>query len=277
MKNIVVVSCLVLSLIVSQGFAASNWTNDGGDNLWRNTANWTGTDASGLPSQSLQTIVGKNGPDRCIIDSSTNALSRLLHLGWSAAHPNGEIEMTGGTLDVGPTNQSIWVGKAAGYQGTFSISDGSVFIGDGGRLTAGKDGTGYIYVTGGTIDAPQLKISESGAAHGEIYLHGGRIDLRNAFDPSYGTGTGFLEITEGILTLPKYQETTEGPFDVITNINEWIANDSIIGYGSTDDNLIVVSEYVENGQDRYQITAVPEPASLCLFGLSGLYLLRRKK
>ena len=84
---------LVLCAVSNAWSVDKDWTNGGGDRLWRTSANWNG----GIP-----TIVDKAGIRNSailgpIIDSSTAAEANQIVVGdWAST--SDTLEMTGGSL-----------------------------------------------------------------------------------------------------------------------------------------------------------------------------------
>ena len=109
---------ILIGLAANASAVDRDWTNAGGDRLWRTAANWSGAacpnslDKAAIRNQAIL------GP---IIDSSTIAVVNEIVVGdWGSTADT--LDMTGGTLTTsGPNGWLIFV-YYAGNNGTFNIS-----------------------------------------------------------------------------------------------------------------------------------------------------------
>jgi hypothetical protein len=188
MKKILLSMILYIMVGVLAAFGADrNWTNAGGDRLWRNGANWD----TGLPVAAEKAAIRNNffinGP---IIDSVTTAMTKELVIGdWSSA--SDSVEMTGGSLSA-----AAWLILGYGFSnnGTLTFTDGTANIGE--DLYVGYSGRGTLSISGGSITVKgRFGIAQNAGSTGKVFLDGGTISA-GSFNMTTG---GTLDITGGTL------------------------------------------------------------------------------
>ncbi len=179
MSKIAIISSFVILIGLAANASAvdRDWTNAGGDRLWRTAANWSG---SAVPTSTDKAAIRNQAILGPIIDSNTTAVANVIVLGdWAST--SDTLTMTGGTLT---TTNWFSIGYYLQNNGTFTVSGGSVNIGT--WLYVGNGGTGTVTISGGTITvAGLLSVAQQAGSTGKINLNGGTIS------------TGTLNITSG--------------------------------------------------------------------------------
>jgi len=269
-------SALVILLLVSTA-SAHDWDAGGGANRsWTNAANWT---SDILPtindSTKLYTVTDEtNGP---LVDT-TGATSSYVRVGG----PGGAFLTDWCTLSIvdgGVLDVNEWImagtdsGTGGGRSGVLNMEGGILNLGVNnptrGNLNIAHSyaARGFLYMTGGVINAPgAFFIAKNNTTVGEVHLDGGVI---YSGDFWMATGTvgcsASMDITAGTLIL----EGNDTP-----TISGYIANGWLTGYGNEDD---IMYDYNVTNTGKTTVWAVPEPATICLFGLGALGLIRRRK
>jgi hypothetical protein len=221
------ISFVLLTALAGSALAADvQWTGAGPDDNWTTASNWN------PPFVPIATdkakLVTLPGP---LISDGMAAVCQWLVIGDTA---NGELHMTGGTLNVSGTPDS-WTIVA------YAPSDVATFTMDGGTMTTsnrvyvGFQGNGTLNMNGGTINVG----GTFGIGYGEgfttgrgyVYLNGGTINASGTFTMSSPTGCiGTLDIYGGTLNLTGDKQAI---------VQGYIDNGWIIAYGGLGDVIMV--------------------------------------
>jgi glycoprotein endo-alpha-1,2-mannosidase len=194
--------------------AETNWTNGNGNRAWNTAANWD----SGVPVASDKAGIRNSAVSGPIIAAGTNAVANQIVVG-DLASTNDTLDMTGGTLTTSGTNCWMILGYNSANHGTFSISAGTVNIGD--NLFVGNSGTGTLTQTGGTITVTgTLGVAQVSGGTGTANLDGGSISC-GSFNMTSG---GHVDITAGTLIING---------DVTAAINAFVTGGQIAAYGGS--------------------------------------------
>ena len=248
---------LVMLLLVDSAFGAwVYWTNDGGDQDWTNTLNWTA-----YPTSGDDVVVGKDTSTGPILGAGDTGLANWLHV-CDTTPTGSKLTIDGGTLNVA---DHAFIGQWGTDQiGTIEINSGTMnttLLMCGGD-TSGAQGDGTLLMNGGTVNISWLLAvaggynGTDGAGIGHIQLDGGLIDVTGG-GGLIMSSSGSIDFTGGTLILN----------GEITDMSGYGNVTAYAGAGS------FVYDY--NGS-RTTITAIPEPATLALIGL-GAVLFRRKR
>ena len=165
---------------------------------------------------------------------------------WVGINGSGTLIVNDGEMNI---YDKIEIGKNANGVGTMYMNGGTVhFDGNGNStdLEIGKYGTGILYMNGGVINVEDnIKLGQE-TGSGTIYLYGGTINTNNLRAASQTLGTAFIDITEGMLTLPG---------DYQSGVNEYINKGWIVGY----DGLGIVEVTYTTELDQTTVTAINLP------------------
>ncbi|MGE4490682.1 MAG: PEP-CTERM sorting domain-containing protein [Kiritimatiellales bacterium] len=227
------------------------WTNNDGDQVWTNNANWAGLI---LPGVSDNARLNKTYSIRPVFSSGMDQTVNNVFLGMT-----GDVagfEMTGGSLT---TVGSFEVNKTdtAGHTSQFDMSGGTLAV--GGNFRVGwNDNTADFNMTGGLVDTEYGNVGELGT----VILSNGTIDVRWNWTMDAGA---LLDIYDGTLIV-RNADAREA------QIQGYIDAGNIVAYGGSG----TINMVKEGG--ILTITAIPEPAtiSLVVFSAVGLILYRRK-
>ena len=185
--------CAVLLSLAANVFAVS-WDNGGGDNLWSNATNWS---PDGLPTISdVVNIALSSGP---IINSPTAAAGTQIRVGMSSG--TASLTMNGGTLSSG---NWLMIGiDTSGKAGSFTMNGGTVNLGQttagDGHLWIGYNGNGTLTMNGGTINVPgKFGLAFAAGGIATVHLDGGTINAANFSMRESGT-SATMDITNGTL------------------------------------------------------------------------------
>ncbi len=200
---------LLLSAVGNARSADKDWTNGGGDRLWRTAANWSG----GVPTSDDKAGIRNSAVSGPIIDSSTAAEANQVVLGdWAST--SDTLDMTGGTLAV---REWFILGYYNINSGTFTITDGTVNA--SGNLFVGFYGTGILNMSGGTITVGStFGVAQQAGGTGNVHLDSGTISCGGLNI----TSGGRMDITAGQLIVNG---------DARTVINGYISSGWITAYG----------------------------------------------
>lgn len=194
---------------------------------------------------------------------------------------NGVLDMLGGTINVGyvvDLRRDMRIGHNDAT-GTVNMLGGTINI--SGDLQVGSTyiqtiedpfeeilhpGTGTLTMTGGLINVADSNSLEIGLdeSNGWVDLLGGTLMAGDLFIGAPGSG---LNITEGMLIINGDKRET-----VLGYMNGGLLN----AYGGMS-NALLQYDYDVRNLGKTTITAIPEPATIVLLGLGGLFLLRRRK
>jgi hypothetical protein len=181
----------------------------------------------------------------------------------------GKLVIGGGTMNV---SEFLTIGANQGEKGVLTMSSGAINTGlfvTNAHLFIGQKGTGTVYMNGGTINlisvnqTGNLRIADVNAmANGNLYLNAGTIFANDLLMPFAKAGS--IDITGGVLQLIGNDTAA---------VNGFILAGKIIT--SLENGTVQVSYNL--GTNRTIVTAIPEPATICLLGFGVLSLIRRKK
>jgi len=215
------ISFVLLTTLVGSALAVDvQWTNNVGDELWTTPGNWNPSGPPGAGDKAK--LIALPGP---LISTSMAAECQWLVIGDNA---NGELHMTGGTLNVSAGTTDTWTIVAYGPTdvGTFTMDGGTMTTSD--RVFIGFQGTGTLNMNGGTINiGGNFGIGYGEASYttgiGYVYLNGGTISASGSFYMSSPAGCiGTLDISGGTLNLAGDKQTI---------VQGYIDNGWIIAYG----------------------------------------------
>lgn len=216
---------------------------------WGVGGNWS----SGKEPNSTDGAVISTSPGP-LINSGTTAVANSVKV-------NGPLGVSGGTL----TTSGSWIIVAyePGTNGTLTIDSGTVTSGT--TMYIGFDGTGTLYMNGGTINVVtgtgRFGIARDNiAAVGHVYLYGGTINCNDFTMATVAGSTATMEITGGKLVITGDKTAT-----VATDVN----NGWITGYGDKanvryDYNITTLGKttvWAYNGSTLPTKATSPTPAS----------------
>lgn len=244
---------LVLVLVLVGDVQAEwyDWTNaDPGDQLWSTPGNWSGgiVPIAG-DGTNLNLIPGP------IVDPTVDIALDGGALGVGGA--DGELTMDGGTVAYNWFN----LGEDGGTTGTLNMNSGTLTA--NWDIGVGAYGEGIVNMTGGTLGTGYLIVGAWGGAGatGHIALDGGTIDVEYFLMRIEEGAVGTMDIEAGTLISNN---------DLTGTIQGYIDNGWITGYGGAGEAI------VSYDGETTTLYAVPEPATMCLLGLGGLLLRRRR-
>lgn len=177
----------------------------------------------------------------------------------------GYVTITNSTVEIA---KGVFIGKGAGNVGTVTMNSGYFSsnndgVGNDGTpapFNVGKDGTGTLFMNGGTIDAK-----------GNFYI---------GANPG---STGLVEMTGGQILVthtPKIEgiPLTEQYADFKARFEDYVANNLLVATTpGTEIDLAFDTQGDEfNTLNYLTITVVPEPATMVILAAGGLFLRRRK-
>lgn len=221
--------------------------------VWNDSANWD----KGLPNLLHAAFLKDMKPGTaCQIDASHSGAARAqAHYINVGLRGYGCLEMSGGQLE---TNE-IWIGRQRGGQGLFTLTGGTVLIGDeleskivvGGAWEDGGGGQGLLDIRGGSIqfssDRGSVILGWGAAAEGTIRIESaeliipGQLRLGRANDVNgmqiTEEGVGTVYLTKGLLRAGSVlisrgrieidSGTLEIAGDVRQQAQQWIQNSQI--------------------------------------------------
>jgi autotransporter-associated beta strand protein/T5SS/PEP-CTERM-associated repeat protein len=157
-------------------------------------ASGTGTEelsvAGGTVTVTAETYICHTHAGRATLSSGTWTSGGALYIGVGGA--NGELTLTGGTLSAA-ASAIAGAGLDTGT-GSASVSGGTWT--STGALTVGYSGVGTLTVTGGTVNAASLRLSNDATGAGTINLDGGLIATGELIR---GNGSGLFNFNGGTL------------------------------------------------------------------------------
>ena len=260
MKRVIAVYAAGILLMTSISGAAAIRYQGNGD--WMVEANWQGGVMPGTSDQARMNwgdntvTLAAAAPDilnlQTGVDESgtlvINAGGSLTSLDWSMIGTAGACTGTltvngGGVMNI---NGHLWVAAGAGTTGIVNINGGTVNVG------------GIIGL--GTINAD----TASGGTGIVNVNDGGLLALSNIHSTDYKSifGSSYIDIAgTGKITLPD---------DFTSVIDAYVAAGKITGNGIAGN----VESVFAGGMTT--VTAIPEPVSVVLVGLGGLFIRKRR-
>jgi len=249
----------VLAMAAQVSLAANDFTNGGGDGKWNNAANWL----NGVPVMQPVGSIGMAmiNAGVCTIDNAPQGICQWLMIG-DGGGTHGTLNVVNGATIGTPTwgPGETYMGRHNGV-GIMNISGaGSIVQSEGWRIGINTVGTpqGYAIVNisnGGIGDGIwwENHINKSGKI---VIWDGGLFRVRGG---AAFTVDGLIDIKGGVLAL-------EG--DRSDLLQMLVDAEKIVGYGGAVTPTVTFDGAFTN-------VTVPEPITIALLGLGGLFLRRR--
>jgi hypothetical protein len=245
-------------------------------NILLGAANTTGAlyvNGGTLSSSSFLRIgTGTGGHGAMEVNAGTVTVGGQMTVGYNTT---GSFDMSGGTVNVATF---LRLGELAGGSGTATISDGSLSIGT--ITTIGMLGHGSLTVSGGSVSMATLQINHTNnaAINAQVALLGGSLEITGteAFRLAIG-GDDTLHIEGGDLLWAGDHLADIGTLVAGGQIT-WENGQAMLGaydISWTNGTSVLYADYddLNSGKTTVWATAIPEPATIGLFLISGAGLL----
>jgi hypothetical protein len=263
MKNVkcamVVVFMVVMALAVPA--SAVDYWNSLSMSSWGTGSNWFDGTA---PTSGDDVQVGFTTNFGPVIGPGVNAVCATAYIGAYGYYGllDGRVDMTtDGTLTAG----ALVLGSYGTTYGEFNMSGGAATIAGNMWLALNAGNTGTANISGGTLSmAGTLVMAFSTVTNGML--------LNISGTGTVSAGTHWVDHTgKAVITI-----SDSGKL-ILAGENPWFVSDNL-GYGSlkAGPGQTIASSY-DLVNDKLTIYAVPEPMTLALLGLGGLFVARRKK
>ena len=216
---------LVVCVVGLTSSAPADWTGKVSSD-WYDAANWTGA----VPTSGETTLIESSNPITWPVIDGGTAQTGELRIGYTANY-QGELTVTGGAaLNV---NGELRIGRKSNggsgqAVGTLHVSGETTAIHVTDQIENGRHGHGTIDMSGGYLHCNTvLQMAYRYDGTGTVYLSGGTLDLGgNPGIIVYGNDgvpdTALIDISGGTLTLAGNQ---------VSMIESFISEGIIIGYG----------------------------------------------
>jgi len=259
-KMYLVCAVAVLAMAAQVSLAANDWTNAMGNNNWNDPGNWL----NGIPimepvGSTGMAMINKSGVDKCVISSAPQGICQWLMIG-DGGGTRGELDVingaTIGTPNWGPGE--TYMGRFNGV-GIMNISGtGSIVQSEGWRIgTASTQSYSIVNISNGGM-ADGIWWDNYVNANGKVQIYtGGTFRTRGV---SAFVVNGLIDIQGGLLALES---------DRTALIEALVETGKIVAYGGAGTVNVSFDGAFTN------VTAVPEPMTIALLGLGGLFLRRR--
>ena len=299
MKKLMTIIMLMTAMVMTGGAATYDFSQNGADTAWSNTANWSD---GKLPTAADNVQVLGDGAWKPAEISAPGAVVNTMFLG-TYGHGGRLTVGASGTLTLdgylrigttapgtGKSNYLVNHGQITHNNYDFRAEDGETFIENTGKISArnmvlsmnggtttftnsgdltvslvlrlAQVGNTVFTMEGGTANVGTLDLAEAGTGH--LNLYGGTINAASA--ELDGNERHTIDITEGQLIIGGDR----------TNGLDWMASiGRITAYGGTG---TVGSEYDSGANKTTLYAVIPEPATLGLvtaFGGAVLFIRRR--
>jgi len=265
----------VFGLVSNASAVVVAYWDDGGtdDHLWSTADNWSNDLVTTTDTQCRINAPAATSPDGPLIDGGTHDAINVI-MGWAA----GSVELTidSGTLNAGHggTGNGMTIGHSLDSVAVLTMNGGTLNVDGAEFRIAFQDSTGYLYVNGGatvtsttTMHVAWNAWKTTHQTRAYVHLNDGVINVAGLSFESDPGADGILEGTMYIDTAGTL--IVDG--DVTADIIGYIDADNIIGKNGQ----IVHFDY-DNINAGKTTVWVPEPATIALLGLGGLFLRKRR-
>lgn len=297
-------ACLVLAACATPVFAATLFNNDDGVNSFiSNAGNWD----NGLPTGQTGTINSNATYDSDVTHSGYD----ILHTGGDISRgfgfasfrlgENSTYEMNGAGAAIAQAR-----GINVGVGSSFILELGNANLTDNTRDTVVSGAGASVTVNGGTMSIGRdLTVS----AGGTFTVNGGTVTgIDQLYTQSFSSSANGFFFNGGSTTADNFQldkagtatfgGSTAGSLNLLVGLGngvtlDWLAGSQMqLNVAGADlafyEGLYTGGDLLYEGSnaatfgDNFQVSGetlslVPEPGSLALMGLSGLYILRRRR
>ena len=192
-KKLLVLTSLILFLGSVSVAEDIQWTGGGRNKFWSTAANWDLSRPPTLDDDVRIDVPAAAAPNGPIIQEGVDAKAKGI---FTEAAGEPTLTMTGGTLEV---SDYIWWGDGMDSYAVWTMSGGNVTVANELELGWGG-GAGTLTMTGGMINAGELIIPTGSGAFGEMFLHGGTVNVTQPGGLEVNAN-GLLDITDGTLVL----------------------------------------------------------------------------
>jgi hypothetical protein len=261
-RKVFIIIVVMGIMIGANAIQAADWVGGGGDNNWDTGANWSGGAPPVLGDWGI--IGGTFNPE---IDASVNTANLGL-----LVRDQATIDMTGGGLATQDAiNLGEFSGNPATANATFNMSGGNATLGS--VLWVGFRTRGVLNMTNGTMETfsaieINFDLNDNGDSSGEIHLDGGTLIARAlGINNKAGHTNGFMDITNGELQL-----VSSSGFDFTNHVEGLRDLGYITAFGGN--GILQISFDQAN---TTSVTAIPEPVTIALLSLGGMFVIRRKR